>query len=523
VFNTDSCRTSVGSGGNTQYFQHGSATFSVPAGHYLAIGEFVTGTRAHLALRLDVLPQFTVTGDTTVHTAARSASSRVTVATRRPATLQNVTFTLIRTGHTGQAKSSLSFTAFTYGGMPVWVSPVSRRPTAGGLAAFTSAMLTSPPGPGVPYAYNLAFAGPRGVIPPQRFAVTGAHLAAVTERYYQDRKTPGVYAVAGGLLRDLDRTGVLTATVPMHLPGRQIQYFTPGRAAAWALFYSSSSADAAGGQVDAFRSFPPGTHTENWNAYPLHPAPNIDLTGTAAPIDMMPEASRTGNTLVVDLTPFSDSVPGHTGWGFEGGPGQVSGSYQIDQNGRQVAGGRIQPSGHPDFSATAKLSPHPSVIRFTVTASRPATAFPLSSASHDTWTWRSASRPGASVPPPWFCGMTQQRNYVRRCAVQALLTLGYRVGRLALDGTAPPGRQVLSIRAGHLQLAAQPRVTRVSVAVSFNGGRTWQPATTARTSARTFRAAFTASQGATITLRVTAADAAGGSLTETIDDGYRIG
>lgn len=107
--------------------------------------------------------------------------------------------------------------------------------------------------------------------------------------------------------------------------------------------------------------------------------------------------------------------------------------------------------------------------------------------------------------------------------MQPLLTLGYQVARLAPDGTAPPGRQMLSIQAGHLQLAAQPRITRISVAVSFNSGRTWQAATTTRTSAKTFRAVFTASQRAAVTLRVTAADAAGGSLTETIDDGYRTG
>jgi hypothetical protein len=519
VFNTNACDAN-----SSEPFQHGTAKFGVPAGHYLVIGEFITGTRAHQALRLDMIPQVNITGDTTVHTTARSASSRVTVVTQRPATVQNVTFTLIRTGHSGRTRSALTFYAFAYGGMPVWVSPVSRRPTAGRLAAFTSATLTSPPGPGVPYVYNLAFAGPRGVIPPQRFAVTDAHLAAVTERYYQDRKTPGQYAVLGGLLAD--GGGFLAEFLPLHLPGRQIQYLTPGRSAEWQLAYfgySGKNAGIAGGQVDAARSFTPGMHTEIWNAYPLHPAPNVDLIGTTPQIPMRPEASRTGNTLVIDLTPFSDSVPGHTGWGFEGNPGQVSGSYQIDQNGRQVAGGRIAPGQAPDFTATAKLSPHPSVIRLTVTASRPAIAFPLSPASHDVWTWRSAPRPGASVPPPWFCGITQQGSYVRRCAVQPLLTLGYQVGRLAPDGTAPPGRQMLSIQAGHLQLAAQPPVTRISVAVSFNGGKTWKTATTTRTSARTFRAVFTASQGAAVTLRVTAADAAGGSLTETIDDSYRIG
>jgi hypothetical protein len=125
------------------------------------------------------------------------------------------------------------------------------------------------------------------------------------------------------------------------------------------------------------------------------------------------------------------------------------------------------------------------------------------------------------VSSPWFCRTTPQGSFVRRCAVQPLLTLGYRVGGLTLDRTAPPGRQSISIRAGHLQLAAQPRINRIAVAVSVNGGRTWHAATTTRMSARTFRSEFTASRGAAVSLRVTAGDAAGGSLAETIDDAYR--
>lgn len=125
------------------------------------------------------------------------------------------------------------------------------------------------------------------------------------------------------------------------------------------------------------------------------------------------------------------------------------------------------------------------------------------------------------MPRPWYCGIARQGSYIRRCAVQPLLTLGYQVGRIALDGTAPPGRQVLSIRAGHLQLAAQTRITRLTAAVSFDRGQTWRPAATTRTSATTFRAVFTATRATDVTLRVTAADAAGSTLSETINDGYR--
>jgi hypothetical protein len=61
----------------------------------------------------------------------------------------------------------------------------------------------------------------------------------------------------------------------------------------------------------------PGQHvSENWGAYPLHPAPDVKLIqakGQFRPI--IASATRTGDTLDLYLTAFSDSVPGQTGGG----------------------------------------------------------------------------------------------------------------------------------------------------------------------------------------------------------------
>jgi hypothetical protein len=57
--------------------------------------------------------------------------------------------------------------------------------------------------------------------------------------------------------------------------------------------------------------------------------------------------------------------------------------------------------------------------------------------------------------------------------------------------------------------------------VSFDGGKTWRPATVTALGGGRFRAAFTAPAGAFVTMRVTAADAAGGSVTETIFRAYQ--
>ena len=57
--------------------------------------------------------------------------------------------------------------------------------------------------------------------------------------------------------------------------------------------------------------------------------------------------------------------------------------------------------------------------------------------------------------------------------------------------------------------------------ISLNGGRTWQRARVRALGQGRFRVTFTAPRSAGITLRVTARDAAGNSVTETILRGYQ--
>jgi hypothetical protein len=50
---------------NISFFYPGTARYSVPAGHYWAIGDFLNFTRTSGSKRLVVLPQFSVTGQHT--------------------------------------------------------------------------------------------------------------------------------------------------------------------------------------------------------------------------------------------------------------------------------------------------------------------------------------------------------------------------------------------------------------------------------------------------------------------------
>jgi len=224
----------------------------------------------------------------------------------RPAVSQQTSFTLIRSGQAGAASS----VGWAGTGVQFWVSPTSRKPTVGGLQAFTSAQLTSPRHAAVPYVYNLAFAGPAGLIPPQHFIARQASLATVAERYYQDVPSTGAWSTFGGFLAQF-QSGVVSTIFPLKLPGRQIQYMSGGPGIVWSSQYwefsSSRTGDLFGGQTDTFRTLRAGQRlAEAWNRYPLHPAPNVSLVSSGLFLTL-PSAGRAGNLLVLDSTPFSDN------------------------------------------------------------------------------------------------------------------------------------------------------------------------------------------------------------------------
>jgi hypothetical protein len=91
----------------------------------------------------------------------------------------------------------------------------------------------------------------------------------------------------------------------------------------------------------------------------------------------------------------------------------------------------------------------------------------------------------------------------------------------SLHGATHPGPQVIGLSVGHLQLAHGARVTRAAVSVSFDGGKTWHPAKVTGHDG-SYTATFRAPAGTKVSLRTSAADAAGGSVTETLPNAYQV-
>jgi len=480
--------------GSVQVFTHGAAKLQVPPGHYWALGDFVKPLPKQQSWDeyLDVLPQFPVTGNTTIHLAAAAATSPIRARVARPAISQYLTFQLIRSAAAGPPVS-LGWMLTDNGPKAptptVYLSPTSARPTVGKLATVTSQQL----GPaafasGSPYLYDLAYQS-RGTIPPQEHVVNQAALATVRLRYFSSVPSDGLSNTFPTF--PVNQVCQLGGAIfgGMRFPVAQTMYALASPPLAWQTqFIQNQAKDYSGGQM-GYVGGPP----------------------------VQVSAGRAGNTLRLAMTAFSDSVPGHVGQGTFP-PVRTAGSYQIDQNGTKIAGGTL-PNFFGAFAATTTLSPAASTIRLSLNAAQSAKLDPLSTASHTVWTWRSAPSSAARLPAGWTCLPGGAAD--RACAVQPLMTLRYGVVGLGLNGAAAPGQQVVRVLVGHLPLARAAKITAATVSVSFDGGKTWRPARMTG-AGNSYAAVFSAPAGTRVTLRTSASDAAGGSITETITNAYQV-
>jgi hypothetical protein len=517
-----------------QHFSGGVATYHVPAGPYWALGIF-GGTIAHnetYFARLVVLPQFSVTGKTTEHIAERAATSKITMVTPRPATAVSTNFTVDHPGNTGPpiqinfSNSTLAPAASNPPVPPLWVSPTTQRPTAGSLHVYASQQLASPPGAGTSYWYAVEYLDRPGTIPDQRYVVAPKDLATVDERYYQAGRQPGQIAIYGSLLTSLNgymNPAPFLASTPYRLTA-YLGGNVPDSTWSGYDFTLNKKGGYAAGQTGLFIPVRPGTQTtQTWNAYPLHPAVNDNPEPRGWANGLTPSAARIGDKLFLNVVPSGDNQPGHSGTGFgSSGGDKITGSYAIDQNGKRIAGGPTPPQqgGSDEFSTKVTLSPKPSVVRFALNVAKSGPAFPLSTATHTVWTWHSDQRPSVKLPGDWYCKGTPT-GFIGRCVVQPMMTLRYAVAGMALNGQVPAGHEVVKLSVGHLQLVKPIAITKATMSVSFDGGKTWHPARVTGSDGH-YQAAFTAPAGAYVMTRTSARDAAGGSIAETITRAFGV-
>ncbi|MEV4147410.1 hypothetical protein AB0J40_27340 [Amycolatopsis sp. NPDC049691] len=511
---------------SVNYFSGGTAKFSAPEGNYSALGLFWTADADGnpTEVRFSAQPEFAVKADKTVRVDASRASSKLTWVTPRPALLDDTGFLFRRAAKTGPALL-VDFDAGP--GVPIAVSPTAVPVRTGALQTYPYSRLVSPPGPGTPYEYVLQKAS-TGTIPRQRYVITAKDVAAVDSTYFSEYSSLGLRQ-RSGMFSFEDVGGRVSH--PIQLPRRQVEYVSAAPDLRWFGGFSKYVLPGpfpgwAGGQYEPFHAYQGGSAvTEEWNKFPLHPAGEVALLPPAdgsAPV--APAATRAGDLLRLSITPFSDNQPGHTGLGFYGeARDTITGHYTLTQDGATIAEGS-PPSGSTELTLEQPVAAGPSTLGLTLDAGRTGPMYRQSTATHTEWTWPSQHVEGAELPAALVC-LRLRGGVDRSCAVEPMLTLGYAVGGLRPDGSTVSGPQSLDLTVGHLQQSTASPVTAATVQYSADG-TTWHDAAVTTRGGGVFHADFTAVtdafHGTDVSLRVTASDAAGATVAETITAAYHV-
>jgi hypothetical protein len=509
----------------------GTAKFSVPAGNYFAIVVyFDTDADGTITAEHDVIDShLNISGDQTVRLNANRATSQITMVTPRPALNAGGSFFITREDANGKAAAvQLGFGP----GTPVWVSPQPKAVTVGSLYSYPQVLLTSPPVPGTPYAYNPQYVT-SGTIPAQRYVIKAKDLATLNENYYSDYSTAGLIDVVTtfpfeakiGAFAEEDLPQNMPAALTLYVPGdptlargtETIKYTVNSGGIEW--FY--------GIQTEPGTNFHAGqTVAENWNQFPLHTTAMVDPGAPANAGDLViPGATRSGDTESFYLMPFSDNTPGHDGPAYYGEPRDtITGNWELDQNGTKIAGDTIAggTAGMFQFDQQATVSADPSTLHLTLNANRTGPMYALSTASDTEWTWPSTHQQGTTLPAPWACDDQAPGS---NCSVEPLMTVGYDVDNMDLTGTVSSGlAQGVGLTFGHIAGATtDAAISDATVQYSTDDGATWHNATVAGSGSGKYHASYVIDQTVAdtyVSLKVTAHDAAGGAITDTITRAY---
>ncbi|WP_249400045.1 S8 family peptidase [Streptomyces argyrophylli] len=254
----------------------------------------------------------------------------------------------------------------------------------------------------------------------------------------------------------------------------------------------------AAGMRNAPRTYRPGRRTtERWFGAPVRPSVPRGWT--------MPSV-RNGDTLSVYVPEFTDSDAGH--WSFAESSGFGTGraaavddvaSAVLYRDGKQTA---VSDNG---AWGNFEVAPGDARFRLDLTTARVSDDWRLGVRTHTSWTFRSDTTAGPAPLP--------------------LLQLDYAVPADAQGAVSRARAHRLGFTVRMQDGMAAPRGVHLKAEASYDGGKTW---TTARTERHGDGRQFTATVkrpskvrgDAYVTLRVTATDAVGDSVRQTVERAY---
>ncbi|MEV0504486.1 S8 family serine peptidase [Streptomyces spectabilis] len=218
---------------------------------------------------------------------------------------------------------------------------------------------------------------------------------------------------------------------------------------------------------------------------------NTGVVGPDLNADERQGALRAGNSMNAYVQLFSD------GAGHSGQSPVTKGSTRLESGGRLIA------KGEPG-AVNAELPAASAPYRLTMEASRPVKETTTSTKVAVAWTFTSARTPDE---PPTDLPLSTVRL----------------APKLALNGTAPAGGTLTVPLKVAGAAAAKDKIAKLTVKVSYDGGRTWKsaPVTADAKGAHSASVRHPAAAGS-VSYRVYLKDTAGNTMTETISNAYHL-
>ncbi len=422
---------------------------------------------------------------TTDVTLDATKSNPVTVAVDKPGTQRK--FVEAGLYSAPQGGSGLVLTQFNFGGARFHAVP-STTPVTDHTHGFLLGSTLSGADQAV---YNLAYWEPGGIPVDTAYEAPDSSLAIVDTTYHaQGATTDSTFRFTQALYQDGIPGSFQFTGYEQPAPGKRTEYFSTARHVAWRGTYLTSSAESSDVEYHrSVRTFRPGHQSVGWNRAPLGPA--FGSPSLLADAEQFWGVKRAGKRLDVALTLFSGSDPGQFTQPADG----VTGTVTLSRGGAVIG-----TSGQPGIGRF-EIPDSPGTYTLRAVAGRSVPWSVIGTKADVTWTFREPGAAAPAKPLPLF-------------TIRA-------TGDVDGQGRAPAGRPF------DLRLLAQSQpgtptvfLTGLQVEASYDDGATWSMA-------RTY---FGGDTGAAVlshpagkgfvSLRITAKDAAGNAVTQTVIRAY---
>jgi hypothetical protein len=498
--------------------ESGVARIEVPAGNYaLATNFFAYNAQGLPTEAVDLIDNaFTVPdtagATTTIQLDARTATTPVASgATPLPSTPQYNSTTWLRKDAPGTGTDELS--DFASGDIPVYIDP--QPASSSGTTRFITQFGETGPTTGRQYRYDTAF-DEDGIPADETYPVLPSQLATVQQDFYSD---PAAAPLEDGYekaaLDQYTDNGISLNTVA-GISGPVTDYTGTADGGEWL------DGVLTPGYVDIvgdLHTYTAGrSYSDDWTRGPL--SAGLGQYRDSSGFDDYCHGCAAGSNLTIGYNILADSEPDHYALFSFGGE---TGDETLYENGTQIFS--QQNANGVDVTG---VPAGPTTWREVFDTSQQGVAVvSQSTATHTDLTFRytpGSDAASSSLPSGYDCD--PQGLFTAPCQVLPILTLNYRLAANDENTSSSP-LQTLQLTVGHLSYdgyGSHAPITSASVAVSFDGGTTWKPAALLGLDGHytALWANPASAAGTSPELRVSATDAVGGSITQTVTAAYTV-